>query len=420
MHILQVIIKYCHLTHGCDHRYRVSIVLWTSTYVAYLVARTLCILALQTMLLVLALALYDLTRSPFYLGAAGLMIFIPALLLVAVSGLAADRLNRKVIILVSFAVMTLDMAVICALQAAGLLSILAIFATLGVIGVTRAFFNPTLKAMLVNVVPREALPRAIALNTLMSKSASIIGPVLGGLLYAVDPLYSYSFCAIALGIGTLAVLGIRKTSQERALHPARLVDLVHGFHAIFGDRVLFAAMTLDLVAVLLGGATALLPVYAATVLFVGPAEVGMLRAAPAAGTLLTAALLVWRPLERRSGLVMLASIAGYGAAITVFGLSTEFWLSLGALAVAGGFDMISIFVRENLIQLRTPDAMRGRVSAINSVFNSGANELGDFRAGTWATLMGAIPAVVLGGLCSIGVAAFWGGRYRELTRLDRY
>lgn len=393
--------------------------LWSPTYIAYLLARTLCILALQTMLLVLALALYDLTKSPFFLGVAGLMIFIPAFLLVAVSGLAADRLSRKAIISVSFAVMAADMAAICALEASDSLSILAIFATLGVIGIARSFFNPTLKAMLVNVVPREALPRAIALNTLMSKSVSIIGPVLGGLLYAVDPLYAYAFCTIAMGLGTLAALGIRKTSQERAVHPARLADLVHGFRAILGDRVLFAAMTLDLVAVLLGGATALLPVYAATVLFVGPAEVGMLRAAPAAGTLLAAAILVWRPLERRSGAIMLLSIAGYGAAIATFGLSTAFWLSLAALAVAGSFDMVSIFVRENLIQLRTPDAMRGRVSAINSVFNSGANELGDFRAGTWAVMFGVVPAVVLGGLCSIGVAAFWGGRYRELIRLDR-
>ncbi len=394
--------------------------LWTPSYIAYLLARTLCILALQTMLLVLALALYDLTGSAFYLGVSGLMIFIPALLLVAVSGLAADRLSRKSILLVSFAVMTADMALICGLQAAERLNIVAIFATLGVIGVARAFLNPTLKAMLVNVVPRGALTRAIALNTLMSKSVSILGPVLGGLLYAFNPLYSYAFCAIALGLGTIAVLGIRKTTQERALLPARLADLLHGFYAIMNNRVLFAAMTLDLVAVLLGGATALLPVFAATVLFVGPAEVGILRAAPAAGTLLAAMLLVWRPLERRSGIVMLASIAGYGAAIATFGLSTQFWLSLIALAVAGGFDMVSIYVRENLIQLRTPDAMRGRVSAINSVFNSGANELGDFRAGTWATLLGAVPAVVLGGVCSIAVAGFWSGRYRELIKLDRY
>ncbi|MEI4488616.1 MFS transporter [Frigidibacter sp. MR17.14] len=383
-------------------------------------ARSLCFLGMQTMLLVLALTLYDLTENAFYLGAAGLMIFVPALALIAVSGLAADRLSRRLIVITCFAIMALDMGAICLLALHGKLTVLTIFLALGVIGIARAFVNPTLKALLINIVPRGAVPRAIALNTLTSKAMTIIGPVMGGLIYAAAPIYAYAFCAAALTIGTLAALGIRRVAQERTSRPARLSDLSQGFHTILGDRVLFAAMTLDLTAVLLGGATALLPVYAATILFVGPAEVGMLRAAPAAGTLLSAALLVWRPLERRSGAIMLLSIAGYGAAITTFGLSHLFWLSLVALAVAGAFDMVSIYVRENLIQLRTPDAMRGRVSAINNVFNSGANELGDFRAGTWAVLIGAMPAVVFGGLCSIAVAAIWSGRYRELMRLDRY
>ena len=392
--------------------------MWSPTYVSYVAARALASLAMQTLLLIVGLALYDLTSNPFFLGVAGLMIFVPAILLVFVTGLAADRLSRPAILSVTFGVVAICTSLYAVLEATGDLSPSAILAILAIIGVARAFFNPTTKALLPNVVPPDLTPKAIAFNTSLGKFATITGPIAGGFLYAVDPFWAYSFVAIAFTGATLSALLIRNTGQERSTNPLTPADVVAGFRAIRADQVLFGAMTLDLCAVLLGGVTALLPIYAHEVLFVGPAETGILRASIAVGTLCSGLILIWRPLRRRAGLVMLVSIMGYGAAICIFALSANFWLSAAALLVAGAFDMISIYVREILIQIRTADGLRGRVSAINSVFNSGANELGDFRAGTSAALFGAVPAVLFGGVCSMLVAFAWGYSFKDLRRLQ--
>jgi len=390
-----------------------------TTYVYYLAARFLANLSMQTLLLVLGLALYDLTSNPFFLGVAGLMIFVPAILLVFVTGLAADRFSRPAILAITFGVVAICAGFYTFLEATDRMSPTLILATLAIIGVARAFFNPTLKALLTNVVPQEAIPTAIAFNTSLGKLATISGPVLGGLLYAIDPLWAYATVLVSFTGATIAALLIRNTAQQRNTTPLTPSDVISGFRAILADRILFGAMTLDLCAVLLGGVTALLPVYAHEILFVGPAETGLLRASIAFGTLCSAFFLIWRPLNNRAGLVMLVGIFGYGAAILVFSLSVNFWLSAAALAVAGAFDMISIYVRETLIQVRTADGLRGRVNAINSVFNSGANELGDFRAGSSAAVIGVVPAVVIGGACSMIVSIIWGFGYPELRKLQR-
>lgn len=391
----------------------------SSTYAYYMTARFLANLSMQTLLLVLGLALYDLTANPFFLGVAGLMIFVPAVLLVFVTGLAADRFSRPAILVLTFAIVALCAGVYTFLEATDRMSPVLILSTLAVIGIARAFFNPTLKALLTNVVPPETMPTAIAFNTSLGKLATITGPVLGGLLYAADPLWAYATVLVTFIGATIAALLIRNTGQQRSTAPLTPGDAISGFRAILADRILFGAMSLDLCAVLLGGVIALLPVYAHEILFVGPAETGLLRASIAFGTLCAAFFFIWRPLKRRAGLVMLIGIFGYGAAILVFSLSVSFWLSAAALAVAGAFDMISIYVRETLIQMRTADNLRGRVNAINSVFNSGANELGDFRAGTSAAMLGIVPAVLIGGACSMAVALVWGLRYPELRQLER-
>lgn len=391
----------------------------SANYFFYVAARGSCVFSMQLLLLVVALAIYDRTGNPWHLGLAGLMIFIPSILMMPLAGIVADRRSRQLIVATCFSIIALCSATLTWLQATGALNILPVFVVLGIVGTAKAFYNPTLKSLLVNVVALDEVPRAVAFNTSMSKVAGIAGPVAGGLLYATNPSYAYATAAIVMTLAAVFASLVHRTNQVRATAPLKPRDFVAGFHAIMADRILFAAMTLDLLAVLLGGATALLPVYAKEVLFIGPAEVGVLRATLALGTLFAALLLAWRPLRGRAGQVMLLSFVGYGASIAVFGASTSFWLSMVALLVAGSCDMISIYVRESLIQLRTPDEVRGRVNAINAAFNSGANELGDFRAGSSAALIGAMPAVVIGGLCSMAVAAVWALRYPDLRRLDR-
>jgi MFS family permease len=393
--------------------------MWTRSFAAYVVARFFCMFSMQMQLLVLGLALYDLTSNPFFLGVAGLATFAPALALVFVSGLAADRFNRKIVMGLSFSVAAISGFTVVWLQSRGELTPIPIFLLLAMAGAARAFYNPTLKSLLVNLVPIEVVQRAIAFNTTTAKSAQITGPVVGGFLYAITPIAAYWAIGIGFVIAILATLFIGKTTQQRATKPFAIGDFIGGVRTILSSRLLFGAMTLDLVAIILGGATALLPVYGRDILMVGASEIGLLRAAPAIGTLLAAVLLIWRPLRSRAGLVMLSAMFGYGIAILVFGLSHVYWLSFLALCAAGVCDMISIFVRESLIQLRTPDTMRGRVNAINSVFNTGANELGDFRAGSMAALLGAVPAVAFGALCSMGIALLWSWRYPELRTMDR-
>lgn len=394
--------------------------MWHRSYVAYVAVRLCAMFSMQMLLLVLGLTLYDLTQDPLHLGIAGLVMFVPGLALVFVSGLISDILNRAVVSMCALALVAGVALTLTILYLHGAVTPASVLVAFLFAGAARAFYNPALKSLLVNMLPIELVPRGIAFNATTAKAAGITGPVFGGLLYAVDPLYAYLVPGLGLALGaTLTPLFHAQGRRAQRSQPVRLADLVGGVKTILTNRLLFSAMMLDLAAVILGGATALLPVYGREVLQVSAVEIGMLRGSPAIGTLLAAMLLFWRPLQRNAGAVMLGAMAGYGASITVFGLSEEFLLSMLALCTAGAFDMVSIYVRESLIQLRTPDEMRGRVNAINLLFNSGANELGDFRAGSMAALLGAVPAVVLGGICSAGIAGYWAVKYPELRRMQR-
>lgn len=289
-----------------------------------------------------------------------------------------------------------------------------------VIGTGRAFANPSLQALLPTLVPRPLFGSAIAWNASLWQSASILGPALGGFLYALGPATVFGAAAASFACASLLIAGIRfRPAAIAERPPITWATLSAGLTYIRDHPVVLGAISLDLVAVLLGGATALLPIFAAEVLHVGPLGLGTLRSMPAAGAVMMAIVLAYRPLQRHAGLRMLQAVAVFGLAILVFGLSTSLPLSMACLFVTGAADMISVYVRQTFVQGETPDAMRGRVSAVNTVFIGASNELGEFESGTLAALIGAVPAVVLGGVATILVAGLWGKLFPALRTRDR-
>ncbi|MCC6793368.1 MAG: MFS transporter [Thermomicrobiales bacterium] len=360
--------------------------------------------------------IYDLTRNPFDLGLVGLVQFSPALLLVLVTGAAADRFNRRRIVAACQGVEGLSAAALLALTLAGHIEVGQIFLVLFVFGVARAFLNPAQESLVPNLVPPEALASAIALSTATRQFAVITGPVVGGLLYGVAAPFPYAVAAALFVLAMVSALLIPKPRQKIVREPPTWASLVGGFSYVWREKIVLGAISLDLFAVLLGGAVALLPAYARDVLEVGPWGLGLLRSASGVGALAMGLYLAFRPVRDHAGLVMFAGVILFGLFTLVFGLSTMVWLSVLALALAGAADMISVYIRETLIQLWTPDAVRGRVSAVNMVFVGASNEVGEFRAGSVAALIGLVPAVVIGAVGTIGVAAAWMILFPELRR----
>ncbi|HQZ11867.1 MAG TPA: MFS transporter [Devosia sp.] len=382
-------------------------------------ARSLSALALSMLSLVVSWALYDLTGNAIYLGLAGLVVFAPSVVLMLAVGMVADRYNRQLIVATCYATLALAAGALAGLAGQGHLAPIPILSMLAVVGVVRAFLNPTVKAFLVNVVDRDYLPRAISLNSMLSKIAVASGPIVGGLLYAVSPAFALWAASLVFLVSLVLILLLRGSTQVKVSTAFRMEDLAGGFIAIGRDRALLGAISLDLFVMFISGTTALLPIYAKDILGTDPLGLGILRSAPATGAFLMAGFLTLRPIRRNAGPVMLLCIAGYGVAILTFGLSTLYWLSFAALLVSGLFDMVSINVRESLIQLRTPDELRGRVTTVNSVFIGASNELGDFRAGSFAVLIGAVPAVLFGGVAALGISAAWYKWFPQLGKVDR-
>jgi MFS family permease len=360
--------------------------------------------------------IYDLTRNPFDLGLVGLVQFAPALLLVLVSGVAADRFNRRRIVAACQGVEGLCAAALLAFTLGGHIEVGQIFLVLFAFGVARAFLNPAQESLVPNLVPAEALASAIALSTATRQFAVITGPVVGGLLYGVGAAFPYAVAAALFALAMVFALLIPKPPQKIVREPPTWASLVGGFSYVWREKIVLGAISLDLFAVLLGGAVALLPAYARDVLEVGPWGLGLLRSATGVGALAMGLYLAFRPVRDHAGLVMFAGVILFGLFILVFGLSTLVWLSVLALAFAGAADMVSVYIRETLIQLWTPDAVRGRVSAVNMVFVGASNEVGEFRAGSVAALIGLVPAVVIGAIGTVGVAALWMVLFPELRR----
>ena len=382
------------------------------------------------MAVILGYQLYDLARrsygltipqASFALGLLGLAQFVPMFLLTPVSGFVADRYDRRHVASVALGV-DIVIAITLALgTAAHIVTMPLLFSLAAAHGMARVFIGPAMGAIAPRLVPSEILPSAIALNSIAMQSGVIVGPALAGLLYARGEPLPYAVSAILLLMAiaaTLTLPTLPPVGTNRHTHPLR--QIADGFAFVRSNHFLLGCMTLDLFAVLLGGATALLPVYARDILHVGATGLGQMRAAPAVGAAVTGVLLSVRPLRDNVGVKMLLGVAIFGAATVVFGLSRNYVLSLGALVVLGAADMISMFVRGSLVQLNTPDDKRGRVSAISGLAISASNELGEMESGLAAAVMGATGAVVFGGAAAIVITAIWAWAFPEIRRARRF
>lgn len=364
--------------------------------------------------------MYDLTRDAFMLGLVGLVQFLPSVALILMSGHMADRFDRRRIVRTCQALEALIAVAMAVSSLSGWINPEHIFVFVALIGATRAFETPTLQALLPSVVTPRQLPRAVALSSSAGQAAIIIGPAIGGFAYVAGPGVVYALSATLFVIAAILVSGLTlRQPVQRLTAPVSVKTLFAGFAYIRRRPVLLGAISLDLFAVLLGGATALLPIYARDILHTGPWGLGLLRSSPAVGALVTALWLAHHPLNRRAGKVMFGAVALFGAATLVFGVSHWLPLSMAALVVLGASDMISVVVRSTLVQLDTPDDMRGRVGAVNSVFIGASNQLGEFESGVTAALLGPVGAVILGGVGTLLVVVVWMRLFPALTHRDR-
>ena len=378
----------------------------------------------QMLMVAVGWQMYELTGSAWDLGLVGLYQFLPALLLTLVAGHVADRLHRARIVAACLVTQALvALILVAATQGwgapAGWASRGLLLAMSVLLGVARAFQMPAQQALTPVLVPPAMLPRAMAFSSAGMQAAIITGPALGGVIFVAGATVVYSVCAFLFAVGCALIAVVRYDHAPPPREPVSLRTLLAGAEFVWQRKALLGAVSLDLFAVLLGGATALLPMFAKDILQVGPWGLGLLRAAPAVGALLTSAVLTRWPLERRVGRVMLVAVAVYGVCMLVFGLSTSMPLSLAALAVSGGADMVSVVVRQTLVQIETPNEMRGRVSAVNSVFIGASNQLGEFESGATAALLGPVGSVVAGGIGTLLVAALWLKGFPELAHRDR-
>ena len=381
---------------------------------------------MQMLMVAVGWQMYELTGSAWDLGLVGLYQFLPALLLTLVAGHVADRVHRGRIVAACYLTQSVvALVLIAATQGWGapgvgqwasreLLLGLSV-----VLGVVRAFQMPAQQALMPTLVPPAMLPRAMAFSSGGNQAAVIVGPALGGVIFVAGATAVYVACAALFIAGSVLIALVRYSHVAPPREAVSLRTLLAGVQFVWQRKAVLGAVSLDLFAVLLGGATALLPMFAKDILHVGPWGLGLLRSAPAVGALLTAVVLTRWPLERRVGYTMLASVAIYGVCMVTFGLSTSFVLSLFVLAISGGADMVSVVVRQTLVQMETPNEMRGRVSAVNSLFIGASNQLGEFESGATAALMGPLGSVVAGGIGTLLVAGLWFKWFPALAKRDR-
>jgi MFS family permease len=393
---------------------------------AFWTAKLASTLAQLMMVVVIGWQVYDLARqsmgirdAALLLGLVGLVQFLPVVLLTLPVGWVADRFDRRHIARAAIALEMACAAALAALALADRPSLPALFAVAAMLGVARAFAAPALTALAPNLVPPPLLPRAIAWNSMGWQVGAVMGPPLGGYLYAGAAAWPYLAALALLSLALAALLAIPPVPRPPRSAEPPLAQVRAGLAYVRANRIVLGAISLDLFAVILGGATALLPIYARDILMVGPEGLGHLRAAPSVGAALVAFVLARGSLGGRVGVKLLAAVAVFGGAIAVFGLSQQFWLSLAALGVAGAADMVSVYVRQSLIQIHTPDAMRGRVAAVSSLFIGASNELGELQSGLAAALIGPVAAAVAGGLGAVAVALAWSRLFPALRDADR-
>ncbi|WP_112945995.1 MULTISPECIES: MFS transporter [unclassified Rhizobium] len=389
-----------------------------SSYTRFFFARFLLSFSQQIVSVAVGWQMYDQTGSAIYLGLIGLVQFLPSLLLILVTGSVADRYNRRAIASLCSLVAALCTLTLLGMTMTGTFSPIPVFAVLLVFGIERAFMSPAVQSLAPNLVPADDLSNAIAWNSSSWQLASITGPVIGGLLYGINAHTAYTVAVVFAGLGAGLLFLIPKPTQKTTGEAKSWDMILGGFKFIRTEKVVLGAISLDLFAVLLGGATALMPIFARDILTLGPWGLGLLRSAPGVGAIIMAVLLATYPLKHRAGVYMFVGVALFGLGTIVFGLSDNVELSIAALALMGAADMVSVYVRESLIALWTPDQLRGRVNAVNMVFVGASNELGEFRAGTMASVFGAVPAVVIGGIGTLVVAALWASGFPQLRKID--
>ena len=385
-------------------------------------ARTLATIALQMQAVAVGFQIYAITHRPISLGYVGLAQFLPVVTLSLATGHAADRFDRRAILLACNALAAICSVAFWLLARSASPNLFAIYGTLVVLGVSRAFSGPASSALLPSLVPTSHFANAASWQSTLWQIGSIGGPSLGGLLYGLhgsaEPVYLAA--AISLGAATILFAGVRTRSGRMERRPPSIATVLAGLRYVWVTKILLGSISLDLFAVFLGGAVALLPVYATDVLHVGAQGLGLLRSAPAVGAACMAIALAFYPLRRHVGRTMMLFVALFGAATVVFGLSTNFGLSLAALTVLGAADMVSMVVRMTVEQAAAPPSMRGRVSAVKFVFVGASNELGDLESGVAAALIGTVPAVVVGGVGTILVVAIWSVLFPSLRDVDRF
>ncbi len=387
----------------------------------YLSARFIVSMATQIQTVAVGWQVFSVSGDPFDLGLVALSQFLPFILLILPAGHVADRYDRRRVQLLTYAILAVCAASLLALSLAGVDDLAPVYAVMVLFGIARAFNQPTAQALLPNIAPEGTFPQAVALNSSLGQIATIAGPALGGALVILGLQVAYALALALAVVGTILVINLRGGGRSDApREPVSWATLLSGITFVRSRPVVLGSISLDLFAVLFGGATALLPIYAGEILDVGPVGLGIMRAAPAVGAALLAAVLTVRPLRRHVGRWMFGSVAVFGLATIVFGVSTVFAVSLVALLVMGAADMISVFIRHLLVQLETPDEIRGRVSAVNAVFIGASNELGEFESGLTAAWWGVVPAVVIGGGATIVVAALWARLFPVLWHLDRF
>jgi MFS family permease len=390
-------------------------------FALFLAARWFVIACLEMQSVAVGWQIYQITHKTLDLGLIGLAQFFPGILLFLVSGHAVDRFNRRSILFACYAGFTICPALLFWISAHGVHSVRWIYAVIVLLGVVRSFNFPATRAIIPLIVPEEHLPNAIAWASTTFQSATILGPSIGGVIYAISkgPLAVYATSMALSAAAMLSILGVNPVSKPRPREPISIKTVLAGLHYIWRKKIILGSISLDLFAVLLGGAVALLPAYALDILKTGPWGLGLLRCAPGIGAAAMAIFLAYRPLRNKTGVTMFLCVAGYGIFTILFGISRNLYLSIAALALVGASDMVSVIIRAVLIQVATPDEMRGRVNAVDMVFIGASNELGQAESGFTAHWLGTVPAVILGGVGTLIVTALWAWVFPDLRCADR-
>ena len=387
----------------------------------YLSARLIASLATQVQTVAVGWQVFSVSGDPIDLGLVALSQFLPFIVLILPAGHVADRYDRRRVQLGTYLLLAVCAAALLGLALAGVRDTGPVFAVMVVFGIARAFNQPTAQALLPNLAPIGLFPRAVALNSSLGQVATIVGPAIGGVLVFFGVAVAYALSLLLLVSAVALVANLRGGGRDAtSTEPVSLETLLSGVTFVRSRPIVLGSISLDLFAVLFGGATALLPIYAGDILDVGPTGLGAMRAAPAIGAALLAGVLTVRPLRRHVGRWMFCGVVVFGIATVVFGVSTSFAVSLAALVAMGAGDMISVYIRHLLVQLETPDSIRGRVSAVNAVFIGASNELGEFESGVTAAWWGVVPAVVVGGVATLAVAGAWARLFPVLRRLDGF